>query len=241
MSFYAYRDKLRTQIVFATEITIKEINTEFYCKNPDCNAILKFRSESSVINKRACFFTLQSKPHIENCSFEHKKNPFNQTKYDETLFKFIPLINEYIRDDIKIIKRRLFTLSQIFFMCKSKNINNIYGDTNIWKILCDNRSNNIYKKGILGGHLVECKFYKYDPNENSIFFKYPLDDDKKNKYNLKITFEENPELFLFVRRKVYNTNGSPIIIAGNWYWKEGYCTTSFTNKHQVYTPFKKFK
>ncbi|MGL5902035.1 MAG: hypothetical protein ACRCZO_05055, partial [Cetobacterium sp.] len=144
-----------------------------------------------------------------------------------------------IQGDVKIIKRRLFTLSQIFFMCKSKNIDAIYGDTNIWKILCDNRSNNIYKKGILGEHLVECKFHKYNPKEHSIFFKYPLDDTKNNKYNIKISFADDPELFSFVRRKVYNTNGSPIVIVGNWHWKDGYLTTPFTNKHQVYTPFKK--
>lgn len=239
MSFYAYRDKARTQIVFATEITIKDINTKFYCKNPNCDAILKFRNESSIIGKKPCFFALSSKPHVKNCSFQNKKTPFNKTKYDESLFKFIPLVNEYIQGDIKIIKRRLFTLSQIFFMCKSKNINTTYGDTNVWKILCDNRSNHIYKKGILGEHLVECKFHKYDIENNSIFFKYPLDDSKKNKYNIKISLKNNLDLFLFVRRKVYNTNDSPIILIGNWYWENGYLTTPFTNKHQVYTPFKK--
>lgn len=239
MSFYAYRDKARTQIVFATEVTIKDNNTRFYCGNPNCDAILKFRSESSVIEKRACFFALKSKPHMKGCSFESNINPFKPTKYDEALFEFIPLINEYIQGDIKIIKRRLFTLSQIFFMCKSKNINDIYGDTNIWKILCDNRSNKIYKKGILGVHLVECKFHKYNSKETSIFFKYPLDDTKDNKYDIKISFADDPALFLFVKRKVYNTNNSPIIIAGEWHWEDGYLTTSFTNKHQLYTPFTK--
>jgi len=239
LSSYAYRDKLRTQVVFATEITINDENNEFYCRDSNCNAKMTWRNGSTVVNKKPYFSALKSKPHIDGCKFKNEKSSFNENRYDESLFKFIQLVDEYIEGNVQIIKRRLFTLSQIFFMCKSKNMRDVYGDTNIGKILCDNRSNIIYKNGILGPRLVECKFYKYNTEEKSIFFKYPLDDNKENKYKLKISFAENPELFLFVRRKVYNTSTSPIIIIGKWYWQDGYCTTSFANKHQIYTPFKK--
>ena len=40
MSAYAYRDRNRTEVIYASEAMTENIDTLFFCPNKDCNAHL---------------------------------------------------------------------------------------------------------------------------------------------------------------------------------------------------------
>lgn len=237
MSFYAYKDELRTQIIYATETTAEDKSKYFFCENPECNARLHLDALNS--EGPLPYFAARKKnfKHVENCFFESKKNLFVEEKYDENLFNFDELVNEYLNGSVRRIPNRLYTLSQIYRMCKSKNIDSLYNNISIWKILCDCRSNHIYTKGIYGAHLIECKALKYDPNESTVSFKYPINDSLPNKYDLKVIID-NKDLFNTIKNLILTDERKitkrPIIIIGNWQKNENYYVTSMATKTQLY-------
>ncbi|MGF6906793.1 hypothetical protein [Fusobacterium sp. PH5-44] len=232
MSNYAYRDLQRKKIIFASETTINDKKINFFCGNSKCNAILRLCSGI----KSPYFAALKKHTHIEGCTFANKSSKFDLTKYNENLFVFENIVNEYLTQNVRRIPRRIYTLSQMYHVAKSAGINDRYGSSFIHEILCDNRSNKVYTYNIRGFHLIECKFYSYNEDEQFITFEYPLNDNLKNKYKLKISIINNPELFSFVLKKIYNKNDYPIVIIGNWRLYQGYYITDFTNKHQIYMP-----
>ena len=235
MAYYAYSDFERKKIVLASSCTIIDKHKEFYCENPECNAKLKLKAlNSNIVNKY--FSTLKNFPHIENCYFKKiTTNNFNEIDYNEDLFIFNDIIEEYLNNNICNVNRRLSTLSQIYYMCKSKDIFTKYNDFQIGKILCDTRSNHIYIKGIFGYRLIECKFYSYRDQDKTLYFKYPLNDSLINTFLLKIVFQTE-ELYLNIKNTFCNFKGYPIVIAGQWYKNEKYFSTNITNRNQFYAP-----
>lgn len=235
LSNYAYSDIERKKVVFANSGTIFDKHKEFYCENPECNAILKLKAKNSnIVNPY--FSTLPNKPHIENCYFKKiNNNKFNEPNYNEDLFEFNDIIEEYLNNNICNVNRRLSTLSQIYYMCKSKDIITKYNDFQVGKILCDTRSNHIYVKGIFGYHLIECSFNSYRDQDQTLYFRYPLNDSLTNKFLLKIVFQTE-ELYLEIKNTFCNFKGYPIVIAGNWYSNGKYFSTDITNRYQFYAP-----
>ncbi len=236
MSSHAYLDKERTQIITATKNSdVTTVNKIFYCLNPECNAKLQLRANSSIVIENPYFSALSSVPHIQNCWVANLKKGFTETNYNSDLFVLDEVVNEYMTSNfIKNIKR-LSTISGIYHMCKTKSINMIYGDSKVFKILCDNRSNHIYSKNIQGSHLIECKYYSYDSKSKHITFKYPLDTTLKNTYTLKV-FIPDEELFKKIKDSVYNNSDYPIIVVGDWKKESSVLKTTLTNKFQIYLP-----
>ena len=236
MSSHAYSDKKRTQIITATkEKNVKSVNKLFYCLNPECNAKLQLKASSSNIIKKPYFSALPSKPHIQNCWVTNLNEGFNETNYNPDLFVLDEVVNEYMTGNFIKNTKRLSTISGIYHMCKTKSINTIYGDSKVFKILCDNRSNQIYSKNIQGSHLIECKYFSYDSKSKHITFKYPLDTTLKNIYTLKV-FIPDEKLFNEIRNSVYNKSDYSIIVVGDWKKEASIFKTTITNKFQIYFP-----
>ena len=202
MSSYAFSDLERKKIIFANQCTINDKYEKFYCENPICNAKLTLRSLNSPI-RNPYFAALKDDPHIKNCYFNATHQVFNEAEYDETLFNFNEIITTLLEDNFQKIPRRINTLSQIYHMSKSRHIESLYNNIPIWKILCDVRSNRIYTKGILGSHLVECRYHYYKSEEKYIAFKYPLNDLLDNQYNLRIYFSDQ-KFFMKIRDLIFN-------------------------------------
>jgi len=114
---------------------IKDNNTRFYCPNPECSARLTLKANSSIAGISPYFSNLPSAPHIENCFCQKKNFSFDDREYEETLFNLEEIVNEYTTNNIINIDRRLETMSAIFYMCKTRNINDTYNQIKIWKIL----------------------------------------------------------------------------------------------------------
>jgi hypothetical protein len=237
MSKFAFRDKERTQKVYADSLNIKDINTRFYCPNPECSALLTLKANSSIAGIPPYFSNLPSTPHIANC-FCHKNNfSFDDREYEEVLFNFEEIVNEYTTNNIINIDRRLETMSAIFYMCKTRNINDTYNQIKIWKILVDNRANHIYSKGIIGPHIIECYFSYYSNDDLTIYLKYPINNSLSNKYNVGISFTDE-ELFKEIRNKLFNNDKKkyPVLVIGNWEYdsKNNLAQTSINSSFQIY-------
>ena len=235
MSDYAYRDKLRTKIIYATEAKAEDKGEIFFCENPDCNAHLHL--DALISEAVPPYFSAKEKnfPHVEGCYFKSMGNSFNKNEYDENLFNFYELVNEYLNGTVHRIPRRLYTLSQIYHMCKSKKNNDTYNNINIWKILCDNRSNYIYTRGLNGAHLIECKISRFNPDELTISLKYPFNDSLSNKYNLKVH-----DLFDRLLNLILNDDNTitkrPMIVLGNWRKINSDYVSNIATRTQIYIP-----
>ena len=122
-------------------------------------------------------------------------------------------------------------------MCKTRNINDTYNQIKIWKILVDNRANQIYSKGILGPHIIECYFSHYSKENLTIYLKYPVDDSLKNKYSIGISFTDK-NLFREIRNKLFNNDKKkyPVLVIGNWEYdsKNNLAQTFINNSFQIY-------
>lgn len=238
MSKFAFRDKERTQKIYADEINVKDINTEFYCPNRECNARLTLKANSSI-KKTPYFSNLPTAPHIKNCFCQNNSFSFDEREYNESLFNFEEITKEYSTSGFKKIPKRLETMSAIFYMCKTRNINDSYNQIKIWSILADARSNYIYSNGIFGAHIIECYFFSYSPKTLTICLKYPIDESLRNKYTIVISFSDE-KLFKEMKNKLYddknNNSKYPVLIIGNWQYhnKKNLVQTTINNAFQIY-------
>lgn len=238
MSKFAFRDKERTQKVYADKLNIKDVNTKFYCPNFECNAILTLKANSSISKISPYFSNLPTAPHITNCFCQKNSFSFDERRYNENLFNFEEITNEYLTNSFTKIPERLETMSAIFYMCKTRNIYDTYNQIKIWNILADNRSNHIYSNGIFGSHIIECYFSHYSKENLTIYLKYPIDDSLKNKYTIGISFSDE-KLFREIRNKLYNHDNHlkyPVLIIGNWRYhnKKNLVETTINNVFQIY-------
>ena len=92
MSAYAYRDRNRTEVIYASEAMTENIDTLFFCPNKDCNAHLHI---CAVDGSRKAYFRATHKqfPHIDNCPFASSANHFDSDKFNEQSFSLDDAIN----------------------------------------------------------------------------------------------------------------------------------------------------
>ena len=241
MSKFAYRDKDRKHKVYADQVNnIVDNQKEFYCPNIECNAKLTLRANSSIKGISPYFSPLKSYPHIDNCFCRNNSFSFDDRDYDESLFNFKELVDEYYSDNFQKIPNRLESLSAIYYMVKTKKIDDTYNQTKIFEIFVDNRANRIYSNKIFGSHIIECLFTGYDNNNIKLYFKYPVDEKLPNKYSVVVEFIDR-NLFREMLDKVYNNKNYSLLIIGNWKSssdKKGnkYTRTTMTKPYQIYFP-----
>jgi len=246
MASIAYEDSARTKIIYADSCTIKDKNTRYYCENPDCPAHLYIRAVDSVLATH--FYAPKDHPHVGWC---HKENSdFKPTDYSEDEFNYDSALDEILSPSKKSSKtpttpghntgdgnkRGLSKTAQIYTMCKYYRPENSYNGTAIWKMLFDVRSNYLLTKGLFGKHLIECVFCKYEDSNQLIYFNYPLNKLLPNQYKLRIHIKDT-DLYYKLRKKTYNKDNLPIVIAGDW---NKYATDSFEcevkSGKQIYLP-----
>lgn len=240
MAFYAYRDYERKDVLQAVDATGSDKQLYYFCENPNCSAVLVLNALTSI-KIPSYFSSLPTAKHVEGCYAKSISRPFNTKKYNEGLFKLNIIIEEYISNKVNLKTNRLTTLSHLYYMCKSKKILDSYGDSQIWEILCDRRSNRQYSKGIYGSHLVECEFYRFFEDKKTILFKYPFCNLGDNQYILKLIFKDDDKLYTEIKSLVVNWRSIskfPIIIAGDWKKNGNEYTTKITNRNQIHIPGK---
>lgn len=246
MSFIAYKDSSRTQIIYADSCTINNKNTRYYCENPNCQAHLYIRAIDSALTTH--FYALKEHPHTGWCN-KNQLN-FTPTDYIENNFNYDAIFDMILSSSEKHSKNSiefswhngkgkshvLNKTAQIYTMCKSYRPENTYNGIKIWQMLFDVRSNYLLTKGLFGKHLIECCFYRYDNVNHYIYFNYPLNQSLPNKYKLRIHITET-DLYYKLRKKIYNKENLPIVITGDW---DKYSTNSFAcevySGKQIYLP-----
>lgn len=245
MSFHAYKDKERKDVIYAKACTTYDTSVRFYCENLNCDAHLYIKALDS--ERKAHFCATKSHPHSLGCK---KWYSFNFVDYSEELFNYDDVIDNILtpsnsaKKDYKYYSKsncsKMYEVSiskikELFYACKNIEHTETYNEYPIWKILFDCRCNYILTKGISGKHIIECSFHRYD--KNYIYFKYPIIQNLQNQYLLKLKFS-NRDMFDYVLRKIFNGyKTSAIVIAGDWKKESGniYCS-DFQTKKQIYFP-----
>lgn len=247
MSFHAYKDRERRDIIYATDCTDNDKILRFYCENPNCDAHLYIKALNS--ERKSHFCANKNHPHSSGC---RKSNPFDFTIYSEDLFNYDDAINNIlapsnsIKIDYKnhnksgkpkIRETSISKLNHLFYACKDIEHTGTYNGYTIWKILFDCRCNYILTMGISGKHIIECSFYKYSKNKEFIYFKYPIIQNLPNQYILKLKFSDRA-LFDNILRKIFNGyKTSAIAIAGDWKKESGNIYYSdFQTEKQIHFP-----
>ena len=206
MSAYAYRDRNRTEVIYASEAMTENIDTLFFCPNKDCNAHLHI---CAVDGSRKAYFRATHKqfPHIDNCPFASSANHFDSDKFNEEAFSFDDAINnlflvkkesERNRNQRNIgehnngepNKQPIKTLRQIYSMCKSRPVTDMYAGKKIRDMILDDRSAYYYTKGCFGNKIVEARRqvgYFYEDKSKKIFLKAPTESGK---YTFVLQFDE---------------------------------------------------
>ncbi|VWL85171.1 hypothetical protein OMES3154_00455 [Oceanivirga miroungae] len=157
MTKYAYRDENRKNIIYANKATDEDRNNEFYCPNPNCNAKLYICSISG--SKNAYFRATKAHfKHIKNCYYGNSVANFDSSKFDEEKFNYEDAINNILHNSYgehSIKPPR--TLRQIYSLCKSFPVDDIYADRKIGLLLLDDRSEYMYQNGFYGMRIIEAK------------------------------------------------------------------------------------
>ncbi|MDY5306260.1 hypothetical protein [Fusobacterium gastrosuis] len=235
MSKYAYKDIKRTQKIYANAIKVEDNHTWFYCPNIECNARLTLRANSSIKNITPYFSALKTFPHIDDCFCKEDNFSYDEVNYNENLFDFEKIAEGYSLNQFVSIPRRLETISAIYYMCKSKSINDTYNGIEIWRILADNRSNSIYKNGIFRYHIIECYYSHYSSEKLLIHLNYPLNNDLSNKYRIVLSFSDE-NLFKEIRNKIYNNLNQkfPLLVLTFWRYDGKNIKGRINNSAQIY-------
>lgn len=228
MAREAYREKTRETKVFATDITVRDKDTFFYCPNKDCNAILKIRD----IGGNPYFASERQHKHIEDCPYRAGKSyhDYDEDKFNlDNMFDF--LINDsnnqhsYKKSDTHSDKKDnantenskgpIRTLKNFYYMCKDYSIDSTYNGYYIGKMLLDERSLKKYhSKGIFGKKVIECESLSYDRDEKII-------KSKIGNYTLILKFQDQ-KLYDDTVARIYNNappnkfSGLRILVAGDW-------------------------
>lgn len=210
MSAYAYRDRNRTEVIYASEAMTENIDTLFFCPNKDCNAHLHI---CAVDGSRKAYFRATHKqfPHIDNCPFASSANHFDSDKFNEEAFSFDDAINnlflvkkesERNRNQRNIgehnngepNKQPIKTLRQIYSMCKSRPVTDMYAGKKIRDMILDDRSAYYYTKGCFGNKIVEARRqvgHFFEDESKRVFLKAPTESGK---YTFVLQFDEEKNL-----------------------------------------------
>jgi len=251
MASLAFIDKEKTQKKYARDCTHADKCKDFYCQTPNCPAIVRIRALDSVV--RPPYFREKSDEfkHSEYCH-PPKLNAFTPSEYDEDAFVFDDEMeklfnlqqnstpkkgNHQYRNGI-CNRRFLSGLLNIYNMCRETDVDGMYNNYEVKKMLCDCRSNFFYKNGIYGKKIVECRYLENNDEKRSIFFQYPIDPTYKNQHGIKAFFEDR-ELYKLIKAMVIDRGNLPIVIAGDW-GKDKFIEDLFycriKNKRQIQLP-----
>lgn len=87
MSEYAYRDKARKDIIYASSALAEDRGKIFFCPNAECGANLYL---CAVDGSTSAYFraTKQEYHHIDGCPYKSNSNNFKDELYDEEKFVF---------------------------------------------------------------------------------------------------------------------------------------------------------
>lgn len=257
MGNFAYINAARTIKIYAKDCTAKNKDTPFYCWNPDCKAKVNLKAANSV--HKEPYFGLVSNDfkHIGWC----KKITLEKTNrdYDADGFDFNKIINTLLTKPSKtssiipvitstpvitpaasglpttITHSKPISISDLYQICKSLMINEDFGGVKRKLMLCDDKSNFFYTKGILGNHLIECTYHHYDPLKKTIYFKYPLSPTLPNQHTVGLKFSDD-KLFKKLEKFFFDCPVNRIIVlAGNWKYESGIYITDCNSKKAIYT------
>lgn len=232
MSFWAYKDILRTNSITSEEAKSHSKDTDYFCPNTDCSAIMHISHCDGV--SKARFRSLPSHPHIEKCKYYrggYQKDQFDEKKFDfDSAIQDLMLINlsqkACVKDkndftDILHSSKNgkikvLSTLSEIYNVLKSEAIDSDYNGIPIKAMLADERSAFFYTKGFWGYKIVETEYvhyrkdYKYsDEIRYVIYLRYPY---SQLKHSIMLIFEDS-KLSRSIQNLLYNNKNKKIIVA----------------------------
>ena len=227
MATYAYRDITRKDVIYASKAVVEDRDKTFFCPNVQCSAHLHI---CAVDGSKKAYFRATEKqfPHEPNCPFSSSVKEFDADEFSETEFSFEDATNklfsitkaqrlsktpgEHKEGEVK--KHPPRTLRQIYLMCKSRPVTEIYGDTEISKMILDDRSIYRYPKGCFGNKIIEsCITGKiYDNKNKQIFLTAPV---VNKKYSFILQFKDE-KLYRTIRDAIYNNRDKYFIIVGKW-------------------------
>lgn len=230
MALFVYRDKSRTQILYAKDALKEDKNIRFYCPNPNCDAHMYI---CSVKGSSSAYFRAVYKQHqhILDCPF-HSSNGFNPNNHDEEAFDFENSLKKLMLSSTRISKRGLTTphrtgklknkplktIRQIYDMCKSYVCTDEYNHVAIGQMLVDDRSAYMYPKGVFGYRIIEgmvSKGYFYNTNKLEIKIAGPIRPLINQEYMFILKFEQD-SLFKEIKNITYENRDKIIVVAGNW-------------------------
>ena len=227
MATYVYRDKARTQKLYAKDASKEDKKTRFYCPNPKCDAHMYI---CSVDGSSSAYFRAiyQQHQHIPNCPF-HSSNDFNPDNHDEAAFNFENALKNLMLPSKPIEKKDtpaphntgeskfkpLRTIRQIYDMCKSFICTDEYNYIPIGQMLVDDRSSYMYPKGVFGYRIIEgmaIRGHFYNPNKLEIKIAAPITNST---YTFILKFREK-SLFNTIRNNIYANRDKIVLVAGEW-------------------------
>ena len=241
MSYLAYLDKEKTNTIKANDafLCFEKNKREYYCPNLGCTAKMTLKSRKGESSHY--FAALPSFPHDTNCPY--KTYSFVREDFDESAFSLDKLFASISKTPVAKKKyelekqdkkqstnttlKTIKTIGQLYSMCINLDINDEYNDVRIWKILLDERSEQIYIKGICDGiRLIKCEFKGYKKEMSLIYLS------SCNRFDLRIHISD--ELFPDVRNEMYKSreNKKSLIILGYWHKNRDYYISEITSKKQ---------
>lgn len=248
MARFVFKDKERTQLIYADKALREDMKIRYYCPNPYCGA------EMYVCHghgPKSPYFraTRKEHRHVENCPYSNSNNDFDPANYDEEAFIFDDAIARLLENNDAGQNNQgnagnhregephphpPRTLIQIYSMCKSIPIEESYAGRRIYEMIIDDRSENYSAEDHAGNRIIECngqKGYIYFDNCKEIRLKAPFESK-----NIKIILRFNDTgLYEKVKQEIYNNRKKMIVVAGDWEASDdSTLQTDFVNEQQLY-------
>lgn len=233
MALYAYRDKSRTDVLYASEAVKEDRNKRFYCPNPACDAHLYI---CAIDGSKQAYFraTKPNHGHVDGCEYGESNAGITEEQFDETQFVYEDAIDNLFSATQNQKKKTIpsghtqgkpkkhppRTIRQIYFVLKQHHPNQQYGDRKVADMLLDDRSVKRYPKGCFGKRIIEAyaKQRLYDVAKKQIYLTAPLTDKT---YTFILEFDE-PNTFYTIKNTIYNNREKKIVVAGDWKRAEKY-------------------
>ena len=252
MAKYAFRDKERTNPLFASDATSADRNQLFYCPNPDCSAHMYI---CAMDGSRNAYFgaTKRQFPHIPMCPYSSNNVDFDHNRFAEDEFHFDIAIENLITPERGAQGRQdnqenhpegedrphpPHTLNQIYALCKSYDVHHMYADIEISEMILDNRSAYRYPHGCFGNRIIEAQAVKrfYDKTEMQVYLIAPISSNGRIKQYNFILQCHNKKIFFNIRDMIFNNSNNIILVALNCKESATYNNfkTYFNTKKQIY-------
>lgn len=266
MALYAFDNKEKLGLPIRADQVPgeKKDSPTFYCTGENCPATMHLCSYKAS-NVKPPYFSKAPKslPHIDGCPNDsHHKDVSNREKWYDQSFsykEFLAALNtpavkknrqntisqspkEYPAFNSFKIKPLPYRLASVYKFCKGCSWREPFGSdsqSTIGLFCADTRSNQIFKNGIWGYHIIECLFDE-SSNKRYLRFHYPIDPTLPNQWNLIFRMPDDSfDLSNAFLRKLRGCHG-PIVLMGEWRkekWAgEFIITCNLTSLNQLYIP-----